>query len=100
MDWIFQQQAGWKAKTGNDGWGPTYAPIATPIPCRWQEGFHRIKDSHGNEVVSQAQIWFSPEHDIKAEDILISPSGEECKVLTVKAGTDLWGNDMYRKAWC
>lgn len=90
------QDATWKCKTGQDGYGQPIFDVGTAIKVRWQGKRQLIRDTQGQEVVSQAEVWLL--EDAAPEDHLVY-AGQEYPIVSVGETVDLEGNVRFRKVF-
>ncbi len=73
----------WEKLTGIDEYSnPIYADPAT-IQCRVSPKAMQVLDANGNEVLSKANIYMAPGHDIGAQDRITQFDGSVDPVIQV-----------------
>jgi len=78
----------WQKHTGVDEYAnPVYAAAVT-IQCRVSPKAMQVLDVNGNEVLSKANIYMAPGHDIGPEDLITQPNGKIDPVLNVNRPPD------------
>jgi hypothetical protein len=72
-----------EAYQGDGAYGPRYATGRT-IRCRVDQRRRIVRDTNGNETVSESTVWCRPTDSIAPEDRVTLPDGTVSRVLTVK----------------
>lgn len=76
------QSVTWKRKTGTDPYaGDTYS--SSTIKVRWEFDRRMVRNSEGQEVVSEGMVFASPTDAIGSDDLLVDDLGREWPVITV-----------------
>lgn len=88
------QTSVWKRRTGSDGYGaPTFSQTA--IPSRWEQKRTMVRDSKGDEVLSEARVYVTAA--VTAGDELVDPDGRGWTVITVWIRRNLSGVEEFRE---
>lgn len=89
-----KQVATWKKTVSIGGYPPTPQEPGTPIKVRWEEKRRLVRNSQGQEVVSEAKA--SCLEDVKPGDVL-NYGGRDWPVIAVSETIDLGGVVQYRE---
>jgi hypothetical protein len=93
IDAYLNQTAVWKHVTGNNSYGePEYSE--SNIKVRWEGKRQLVRDSQGDEVVSEARLFCK--EAVMPGDVM-EYGGREWPVITVSVAVDLNGNALFRE---
>lgn len=89
---MLNQDIGIKPKIGTEFGQPVHGEAQT-VKSYWEENFQTITNSEGQEVVSKAFGIVPPDTEVKPEDLIVDPSGNESMVLNVQTTPDIIGGN-------
>lgn len=72
-----------RRKSGNGTYGAIYSGIEI-VPCLMEQGFRRITDAQGREVISSAFLFVMAGANVTIGDKIISETGQYYEVIQVQ----------------